>query len=109
MNWAMVLGFAATVVSVVASVPQTYRMIRFKCDPHALLGLSVLTPLMIMTNEVLVFIYGWDMHEVPLWLPQCFSAPFHLFVVLFILRSRFAYKRTHGCAPAAVLPSRVSV
>ncbi len=103
MSAAMYLGFAATAVSVAASIPQTYRMIRFRGDAHALLGLSVWTPTIVMVNEIMVFIYGRSLHEVPLWLPQVFAAPFHLFVVLFILRSRWALRQARG--QATVVPA----
>ncbi|MCW2770467.1 MAG: hypothetical protein JWR27_1900 [Aeromicrobium sp.] len=107
MTWVMLLGFTATAVSVASSVPQTYRMIRFKRDPRALLGLSVMTPLIVAVNEVMVFIYGWSLGAIPLWLPQCFAVPFHVFVVLFILRSRVAYRRSRGAV--VIVDDRVRV
>lgn len=108
MSAAMLLGFAATAVSVAASIPQTYRMIRFRGDSHALMGLSVWTPTIVMVNEIMVFIYGRSLHEMPLWLPQVFAAPFHLFVVVFILRSRLALHRTRSLAPAGAFRSRTA-
>lgn len=108
MSAAMILGFAATAVSVASSVPQTYRMIRFRRDAHALMGLSVWTPTIVMVNEIMVFVYGRSLHEMPLWLPQVFAAPFHLFVVLFILRSRLAYHRSRVRAEVPAFRTRTA-
>ncbi len=109
MSAAMMLGFAATAVSVASSVPQTYRMLRYRGDSHALMGLSVWTPTIVLVNEIMVFVYGRSLHEVPLWLPQVFAAPFHLFVVVFILRSRLALHRSHLRVEVSAFRSRAAV
>lgn len=95
------IGFLASVVSFLVFIPQAAKVWTFRKSPHALLGVSVGSQVLILLNASLWGVYGFLTGAFWVAAPGIINAPLAVMSLVLIMRARsqetIANTDTTGC------------
>lgn len=82
------LGATASVISFVLFIPQALVVWRSRRDPHALIGVSLETQLLILANATIWGLYAFAEQAFWVGAPGLVNGPLAVAVIILVLRSR---------------------
>ena len=83
-----IISVGASVLAFAVFIPQAARVWRMRDDPHALLGVSVITNMFIINNSLVWGIYAWSIQEFWVGAAGIVNLPLAAMIVALVLRSR---------------------